>query len=375
MKSPVAVLLGAEAQSLVNFRRDLIAVLARTHEVHVVARAASPDDEQIIAQLGATFHTVPMARAGMNPFRDLLTVVGLYRLFRHLRPQCLLSYTPKPVLYGTFAAWLARVPVRAGMITGLGFAFVEGQELRRKIARAVVGLLYRFILPRATSLIFQNPDDLALFRTLGLLQARSPAHVVNGSGVDCNGFSPVPLPEKPSFLMIARLLKDKGTHEYARASKLVRVAVPSARTALIGWVDESPNSISPGELEAWIADGMAFGGRLKDVRPAIAEASVVVLPSYREGTPRSVLEGMAMGRAIITTDVPGCRETVQHGVNGLLVPARDAEALARAMEELAADPGRVAIMGGQSRRIALEKYEAREVALDTLRKAGILRET
>jgi glycosyltransferase involved in cell wall biosynthesis len=148
--------------------------------------------------------------------------------------------------------------------------------------------------------------------------------------------------------------------------------VPHAITSLAGWIDSSPDAVTQAELSAWQADGLNFLGRLSDVRPAISQASVVVLPSYREGTPRSVLEGMAMGRAIITTDAPGCRETVVHGVNGLLVPPRDAGALARAMTELAGNPARVAAMGRESRRIAEEKYDAKAVALDTLRKAGIL---
>ena len=367
-----AVLLGVEARSLVNFRRDIIAILTQEHEVHVVARAASPDEERVIAQLGAILHKLPMARTGMNPLRDLFMLVGLVKLLRRLRPNYLLAYTSKPVIFGTLAGWLARVPVRVAMITGLGYSFIKGDEPKRKFARKVSIFLYGLALPLCTSVIFQNPDDRDEFRQLGLLKNVNQVHVVNGSGVDVSQFTSAPLPNGPVFLMIARLLVDKGSREYGAAAKIVRQAMPSVKCQLLGPLDPSPNGLKADELEALKLDGLEYLGETDDVRQVIAAASIIVLPSYREGTPRSVLEGMAMGRAIITTDVPGCRETVVNGVNGLLVPVRNADALAQAMIKLAKAPDLIKAMGRESRRIAVEKYDAKVVALDTLQKAGIL---
>ena len=367
------VLVASLAESVSNFRAPLVRELV-ARGIRVIAVAPDLDDKSraAIRALGAESALVPFARTGMNPFADARGIFALYRFFRQHRPQAVLAYTAKPVNYGLLAARFAGVPVRAAMITGLGYAFTEGQEPRRRVARFAAGALYRCSLPQATSLIFQNPDDVALFRSVGILRGSSPVNLVNGSGVECGHYASTALPGVPHFLMVARLLKDKGVREYAEAARQLRRAVPHAITSLAGWIDSSPDAVTQAELSAWQADGLNFLGRLSDVRPAISQASVVVLPSYREGTPRSVLEGMAMGRAIITTDAPGCRETVVHGVNGLLVPPRDAGALARAMTELAGDPARVAAMGRESRRIAEEKYDAKAVALDTLRKAGIL---
>jgi glycosyltransferase involved in cell wall biosynthesis len=172
--------------------------------------------------------------------------------------------------------------------------------------------------------------------------------------------------------MVARLLADKGIREYAQAAAKLRKAAPDVRTLLVGGLDPSPSSVSQNELDGWVAGGLEYLGQLSDVRPAIAQASVVVLPSYREGTPRSVLEGMAMGRAIITTDAPGCRETVKAGLNGILVLPRNSEALFAAMMSLAGKDGVIERMGCASRQIAEEKYEGKSVARDIMRLAGLI---
>jgi glycosyltransferase involved in cell wall biosynthesis len=348
------VLVASLAESVSNFRAPLVRELV-ARGIRVIAVAPDLDDKSraAIRALWAEPALVPFARTGMNPFADARGIFALYRFFRQHRPQAVLAYTAKPVNYGLLAARFAGVPVRAAMITGLGYAFTEGQEPRRRVARFAAGALYRCSLPQATSLIFQNPDDVALFRSVGILRGSSPVNLVNGSGVECGHYASTALPGVPHFLMVARLLKDKGVREYAEAARQLRRAVPHAITSLAGWIDSSPDAVTQAELSAWQADGLNFLGRLSDVRPAISQASVVV-------------------RAIITTDAPGCRETVVHGVNGLLVPPRDAGALARAMTELAGNPARVAAMGRESRRIAEEKYDAKAVALDTLRKAGIL---
>lgn len=199
-----------------------------------------------------------------------------------------------------------------------------------------------------------------------------PSSIVNGSGVDLSDYSLAPLPSKPCFLLIARLLGDKGVREYAEAAQVVKSVHPEVVFRLVGWIDDNPDAISQRELDQWVDSGLLeFLGKLDDVRPAIADCSVYVLPSYREGTPRTVLEAMAMGRAVITTDAPGCRETVVDGDNGFLVPVKDVDALADAMMKMIYSAGLVARMGERSRRIAETKYDVHRVNASMLEGMGI----
>jgi len=196
--------------------------------------------------------------------------------------------------------------------------------------------------------------------------------VLNGSGVDVAAFNVVPLPSEPAFLLIARLLGDKGVREYVQAAREIRLVRPGVKFLLVGWIDENPDAIRQSELNAWIQEGVVeFLGRMADVRPAIAKASVYVLPSYREGTPRTVLEAMAMGRAIITTDAPGCRETVVDGLNGLLVPVREVAPLVAAMQHFLDSPRLLSSMGQQSRRLVIEKFDVHKVNAVMLNEMGI----
>ncbi|MCL4454978.1 MAG: glycosyltransferase family 4 protein, partial [Deinococcus sp.] len=208
----------------------------------------------------------------------------------------------------------------------------------------------------------ENPDDLKVFRERRLLNDPSKAVLINGSGVDVEHFRPEPLPQEVSFLLIARLLRDKGVREFVEAARKVRRDHPQVRFRLVGWLDDSPSSITQAEVDGWVNEGtVEFLGRLEDVRPAIAQSTVFVLPSYREGTPRTVLEAMAMGRAVITTSAPGCRETVVDEDNGFLVPVRDAEALAQAMRRFLENPTLAAQMGARGRAVAEAKYDVRKV--------------
>jgi glycosyltransferase involved in cell wall biosynthesis len=290
---------------------------------------------------------------------------------RRIRPSHVLGYTIKPVLYGSLAAWLAGVPRRSALITGLGYAF-QGQANERGGLRVLVQWLYGLALRRTHKVFFQNPDDQTLFRSLGLLLPGTPSCVVNGSGVDVEAFAVAPVPAAPHFLLIARLLGDKGVREYAQAAQRTRALYPQVRFSLVGWLDENPDAIAQTELSAWVQAGtMNFLGRLSDVRPAIESCSVYVLPSYREGTPRTVLEAMAMGRAVITTDAPGCRETVVDGDNGFLVPVQSVDALAEAMARFITDPTLVARMGQRGRQLAEEKYDVHKVNAVMLQEMGL----
>lgn len=371
------LLIAGFADSLIAFRKPLIeALLSKGLTVHVVAPGLTTNVEMMaeLNKLGVVAHDIPMQRAGMNPVADLQTLLALWQLMRQLKPQFVLGYTIKPVIYGTLAAWLARVPKRFALITGLGFAFISEEDGQRSKIRALVQGLYRAGLKHSHTVFFQNSDDEALFRQLNIINSTITSCVVNGSGVDVAQFevAPLSIENAPRFLLIARLLGDKGVREYVKAAQQVKQRYPEAQFDLVGWVDANPNTITKPELDSWIAAGtINFLGRLSDVRPSIGDCSVYVLPSYREGTPRTVLEAMAMGRAIITTDAPGCRETVVDGDNGFLVPIKDADALAQAMLRFIEQPQLMAQMGQRSRIIAEEKYDVHKVNAQMLKGMGL----
>ena len=372
------LIIASLADSLINFRGLLIAAFQnKGFEVHVAAPNV-PLGSHVrlkLQALGLTIHQVPMSRTGTNPLADLRTVWALWCLMRRIAPSIVLGYTIKPVIYGMLAAWFAGVPQRFALITGLGYTF-QGDGKRSRL-QALVQYLYTLALSRVQRVFFQNPDDLALFQERGILHLHSPVCVVNGSGVDVASFAVRPLPAPAlagavHFLFIGRLLGDKGVREYAQAARLLKRIHPQVQCSLVGWIDSNPNAITQAELDGWVADGsIEFLGRLADVRPAIEACSVYVLPSYREGTPRTVLEAMAMGRAIVTTDAPGCRETVMHGDNGFLVPVQDVEALAQVMRRFIDEPDLQVNMGTRSRQLAEEKYDVHKVNAVMLAGMGV----
>lgn len=369
--------------SVLNFRGKLLeAIQQQGLEIHIIAPdlALFKNEQQKLEGLGYCVHEVSMQRTGTNPVADLKTLGSMYTLIKKIKPDYVLSYTIKPVIYGTLAAWLANVPNRYALITGLGYAFqnVETQT-KRSIFQKLVHGLYQQALSRSHKAFFQNPDDLKLFQDLKLVTVQTPTVVVNGSGVNVADFNVLPLPLtadqkiKISFLLIARLLVDKGVREYVEAAKIIKHKYQHVEFNLVGWIDENPSVIGQQELDQWTASNiLKYWGKLSDVRPAIAESSVYVLPSYREGTPRTVLEAMAMGRAIITTDAPGCRETVTDGDNGFLVKVKSVESLVKAMEKLILQPELIAKMGDRSREIALHKYDVHQVNTHMMQEMGLI---
>ncbi len=360
---------GAHADYMYRFRVPLMRDFAdRGYRVVVVSTAFGGFDPIVFQQAGFEYVEWPMKRAGLDPLADLFELKVLWRVLRRERPQIVFAHTVKPVIYGMVLAWLAGVPRRAAMIPGLGFAFIGARGIKRRFASLAGRIGYRLALGRAHVVIFQNPDDRQALRDLGALPRHTETALVNGSGVDLARFVPVPLPDGPPiFLMVARLMRDKGVHEFVDAARLVKAAVPEARFVLVGSGDlHNPASVPPDIVKAWVGEGVIEArGHLDDPRAELAACHIFVLPSYREGTPRTNLEAMATGRAIITTDVPGCRETVTDGVNGLLVPARDAQALADAMLVLARDRARTATMGSAGLSRCVERYELRTVTRAT----------
>ncbi len=356
------MVIGGFAESLVNFRGPLLqAMIERGFRVIACAPSAPSSVKQSLETMGCEYVDVSFDRAGINPIHDLISFLMLWRVFRRLKPDIVLGYTIKPVIYGSLAAKLAGVKECYSMITGLGYAFV-GRSYKRCVIRRLVQFLYRCSLGVNQKVFFQNPDDLELFVQLGILQNKQQAVLVNGSGVDVDSFTVLPFPQRITFLLIARFLKDKGIMEYLEAARIIKEKHLAVQFRIVGWVDDNPAAISMEVLAAYERDGSVENlGKVADVRPAIADASVYVLPSYREGTPRTVLEAMAMGRPIITTDAPGCRETVAVGLNGYLVALKSVASLVQAMERFIDDPDQIASMGGASRLLAEQKYDVRNV--------------
>ncbi len=364
-------------RSLLNFRGPLLSAMAKGgHEVIAFGPVAPTPILDRLRSLGLSgYRAIPLDRAGMNPVRDLGTVMKLVAEFRSLRPDLVFAYTAKPVVYGSLAARVARVPRVFPLITGLGYAFTDQGDLgmRRRLLNRVLTELYRLALGSATAVFFQNRDDRELFLELGLVPRHGRAVVTHGSGVDLEHFAlAAPRVAPLVFLQLGRLLHAKGVREYVEAAELVARRHPDLRFRFVGGgAFDSPDLIPASTVARWAAGPVEFTDWVEDVRSCVAEASVYVLPSYREGTPRSVLEAMAMGRAIVTTDVPGCRDTVQDGVNGFLVPPRDSRALARAFERFVERPELVAEMGQQSRRLAEERFDVHRVNAQMLEVMGI----
>jgi glycosyltransferase involved in cell wall biosynthesis len=362
LKSKSILIIAGAPDSILHFRGSLIAaLLARGHQVHVAAPNLK-NEHAICSELelkNVHTHSITLSRRSLNLFQDLKTVGGFVLLMTRIRPDVVLAYTIKPVIYGMFSAYLTRVPSRFALITGLGYVF---QESTSSFFKVISRWMYRIALFDVSRVIFQNPDDEKLFRVEKLFRTSIPSTIVNGSGVDLNYYAVQAQPKNPVFLLMGRFLKAKGIREYVAAARQVKQQHPNVQFLLLGWFDEGPDAIDKKEFEQWVDEGVVhYLERTNDVRTAVASCSVYVLPSYREGTPRSVLEAMAMGRAIITTDAPGCRETVQHGRNGFLVNVQCIDGLVNAFNAFIVDPTLATQMGVVSRQIAEEKYDVHKV--------------
>lgn len=351
------IVLGSHAESLILFRKEMLQTLACNNTVIACVPDANANLVAALNNIGVKYQNVALARTGLNPIADFVTLVTLYKLFKHLQPDIVFSYTSKPVIFGSIAAKMAGVRRIYSMITGLGSYFIYN-DFRSCLVRTIMLPLYKIALHFNTKVFFQNQDDCAEFARRNIFGDLVRTVMINGSGVNIDYFNAMPVPAGPiSFILIARLIRDKGIYEYLAAAKIIKQQYPQAQFTLVGWFDNKRAALNLDLLQPYIADNIiTFLGKLDDVRPALANASVFVLPSYREGTPKSVLEAMATGRAIITTDVPGCRETVQEGVNGFLVEARDSLALAVAMERFIVQPKLIVSMGNSSRAIAVAKF-------------------
>jgi glycosyltransferase involved in cell wall biosynthesis len=373
-----AAIVTSIAFSISNFRGPLIRRLLRLG-IRVYALAPDYDDETraAVRALGAEPIDISLERTGLRPWRDIVDMVKLTGTFRRLRPDLVFSYFIKPVIYGTIAARLAGVRHRYALVAGLGYVFTSDGSRdtpKRRWLRIVASNLYRVAFCLCRRVFLQNPDDLDVLSHLGAL-TRAKAVLINGSGVDLAKFKPAPPVLFPiTFVLVARLLREKGILEYVEAAGRLGTDNLNIRFLLLGDVDSNPGGLSRDEVQSWADAGIVeWPGQVPDVRVWLAQCSVFVLPSYREGKPRSTQEAMAMALPVITTDAPGCRDTVEEGINGYKVPARNSLALEAAMRRFIDNPKLIGQMGRESRRLAERLFDVdriNDVMLQTMQLSG-----
>lgn len=349
--------------NIINFRKGLIAAL-QGKGFRVVALAPRDAYSCRFDELGVEYVPIEMDKQGVSPLKDLRLLWSYFRLLRRIRPHIFLGYTAKPNIYGSLAAHALGIPV-INNVAGLGTAFIREGLLTR-----IVTALYKLALRRSSTVFFQNAEDRALFLTLGIVRADQTA-LLPGSGIDLLRFAPGDHSSRGpefQFLLIARLLWDKGIAEYVEAARRLKATRPDVRFQLLGFLDvENRTAIRRADVERWVSEGIIdYLGEADDVRPFIGAADCIVLPSYREGLPRVLLEGSALAKPLIATDVPGCRDVIEDGRNGYLCAVRDPEALAAAMLKMLTltpderrkmgDAARLKVEAEFDERIAIERY-------------------
>lgn len=358
-------IIGGLPRSLFNFRGELLNKLASNTEIDVYTMATGASKEEIflLKSLNVTYIDYSLSRNGIDPIQDFTTFKELLAIFKKVEPDVILAYTAKPIIWGGLASIFVPKCRFYALVTGLGFAFQKGGWKKNLLAR-LVSFLYRLALCRSTKVIFQNPDNRKVFIDLGIVP-KDKTVIINGSGVNLEYFKVEVLPSTPNFLLIARLLGDKGIKEYIKAASIVKLQFPEAKFQLLGPEDPSPDGISIEELTKLnVNQSIEYLGSTEDVRSYLKHCSIFVLPSYHEGLPRTVLEAMAMGRPILTTDVPGCRETVVNGCNGWLVEKANVKELVEKMVWFIQNQKEWRRMGNESRLIVENKFDVRKVNED-----------
>lgn len=363
------IFIGTVASSFYGFRADLIhKFLEQGYQVYAFTSEYSMYDLEKIQNLGAIPVTYELNRGGLNPLLDIVATYKLSKKIREIKPDLVFSYFSKPVIFGTIAAKLAKVPKIIGMLEGLGYTFTEqpeGISKKTQIIKKFQLLLYKIALPQLDKLIFLNPDDLTDLLEQYAIKVKN-VQVLGGIGLNLQEYSYQAIPDinqSIDFLFIGRLLKEKGIHDYLAAAKIVKDKYPETQFTVLGAIDpHNLGALKQFELDELIASNIInYPGHVNNVKDWVASSHVFVLPSYREGVPRSTQEAMAIGRPIITTDVPGCRETVVNGVNGFLVARWNPEALAEKMIYFIEHPDQIEKMGDESYKMAVDKFDAEKV--------------
>lgn len=344
-------------KTVFNFRGDLIRdMIANGHEV--IVSGPNRDFVEDIMALGVSeFIEVPLVKDNISIKGDLIYLKSLYKIIRIKKPEMVFSYTIKPVVYGSLAARLNDVSGIYAMVTGLGRVYASG-GMKARIVRLITKILYRLAFAACKKVVFQNSDDIQKMVSQHYLPETKTA-LVNGSGVNMARFTRAPLPEQPVFLMVSRIIREKGVMEYCEAARRVKAAHPEARCVLLGGFDTSIGALKREDIQPYIDDGsIEFPGEVKDPVSFYHQSAVFVLPSYyREGLPRTILEAMSCGRAVVTTDWPGCREPIIDGVNGYLVPVQNVELLADKLMILADNQKIIREFAENSFKMCKEKYE------------------
>ncbi|MFZ7320769.1 glycosyltransferase family 4 protein [Comamonas jiangduensis] len=357
-------LIGTVASSTLNFRKTFIELLVQEgHQVFVFATDYSEKTSAAIAALGAEPISYQLNRGGLNPFADIKSTIQLKNKIKAIAPDIVFSYFAKPVIFGTLAAKLAKVPRIVGMLEGLGYTFTpnppnHGVAFKKNIIKFIQVQLYRIAFNYLDRLIFLNSDDPHDLIDKYKIKV-TDIKILGAIGVNLEKFTYTPPSIDPiRFLFIGRLLAEKGIHEYISAARLVKKKYPDVEFIVLGGLDEeNPSGLSLIELEELLQDKLIiYPGHVSNVQEWIKKSSIFVLPSYREGIPCSTQEAMACGRAIITTNTPGCKETVKHGINGHLIPLKNAESLSESMIYFIENKHKISEMGEISLLIAKENF-------------------
>ena len=377
-KIKTIVMIGTTAACFYGFRSELIKSL---NSKNITVYAFTTDNDALelekISELGAIPISYQLNRGGLNPLADMLATYKLAQQIKQLKPDLVFSYFAKPVIFGTLAAKIAKVPKIIGMLEGLGYTFTDqpnGLSSKTKLIKAIQVFLYKLALPKLDQLILLNHDDKTDLLINNDIEVKE-TNILGGIGLDLNQYkySPAPKDLPVQFLFIGRLLKEKGIHDFIAAAQIVKEKFPQTTFTVLGGIDEANlGALTQGELTQYIDQNVIdYPGHVENIAEWIKQSHVFVLPSYREGVPRSTQEAMAIGRPVITTDVPGCRDTVIDGVNGFLVPKWNPQALAEKMIYFIEHPEQVRMMGDQSHKIATEKFDAEKVNQRLLEILGI----
>ena len=353
--------LSSHTPSLFWFRIDMMcSFIERGHEVYALGNENEADWKDKFAEKGIIYRQINVQRNGINPLKDLKSIKSIRSVLSEIMPEKIFTYQAKTVIYGTIASNKLGITEVYPLIAGLGSLYLK-DDIKTKFIRKIQMIEYRYSMRKCPAVFFQNSDDENTFRQAKAIKKQKTV-LLRGSGVNLDRFTLQPMPKTFGFLCISRLIRDKGVYEYLEACRKIKQKFPDVRCLLVGPYDSNPSSLKPDELQEFIDGGIIeYLGEQTDVVPYLAQCNVFVLPSYREGTPKTVLEAMACGKAIITTDAPGCREAVDDDVNGILVPVKDIEKLVEAMKLMIDNPDRIKEMAAQGRKKAEDIFDVKKV--------------
>lgn len=362
-KEKTIAVISSHTPSLFWFRLDMMRMFSeKGYKVYALGNEAESKWSDVFEKNNVIYKQISVSRNGTNPIQDIKTIKTAKSKLKEIMPEKIFTYQAKTVIYGTMAANSLGITEVYPLIAGIGSVFISN-DIKSRVVKQVMIFLFKMSVRKCPAIFFQNQDDENMFRKYGIIKTQK-AVMIHGSGVNIDKFSVMQFPEKTSFLCISRLIRDKGIYEYLEASKMIKDEFPDIRCLLVGPYDTNPSAIKQEELSAFVDSGIEYFGEQDDVRPYIEQASVFILPSYREGTPKTNLEAMACGRAIITTDAPGCRETVVDGDNGFLIPVKDVDALYEKMKWFIKNPQEAKSMGLAGRKKAEEIFDVKKINCD-----------